>query len=106
MTFPAVPPLVSRKTFEHSLIRGFLQVHIERCVNLKATFVNLIGAVLALKISADFFHEIRSEGVGTVSEMQDQRRGSCGVRLRGSDLSVLQHGIDHQVATLLGTIRM
>src|SRR5579863_7183999 len=38
--------------------------------------------------------------------MQDQRLGAGSIGLRGRDLSVFQHGVDHKIAPPQGTIGM
>ena len=63
MTLPAVAALVGGQAVEHGLIRGLLHVDVERGVDLQAAFVDLVGAVLAFEIAANFFDEIWSERI-------------------------------------------
>ncbi len=54
MALPAMAAFVGGEAVEDRLIRGFLQVDIDRRVNLQAAFVDLVGSVLAFEVAANF----------------------------------------------------
>ena len=106
MSLPPVTALVGGEAIEHSLIRGFLQIDVERRVDLETAFVDLISPVLAFEITANLFDEIRSERIWIVREMEDEGGGASVGSLGRGDLAVLKHGVDDQVAALLRAVRM
>ena len=106
MTLPSVAALVGGQTVEHGLIRSLLQVDIERRVNLQAAFVDLIGSVFIFQIASNFLDEIRCERIGIVLQMQVQRGRARVGGLRCGDLSIFEHGVDHQIAALQRAVGM
>ena len=101
LALPAVAMLVGNQSIEHSLVRRSLQVGVERCVDAEPALMDLVAAVFFLEIAANLFGEPRCELVGAGLQRDFDRCGFCLVRFLGRDLSVFQHGVDHQVATLL-----
>ena len=106
MALPAVAPFVGGQAIEHGLIRSPLQIHVERGINLQAAFVDLVGSVFAFQVAADLFDKIRSQRIRIVRQMQDYRCGARVRGLRGGDLAIFEHGVDHQIAPLLGAVGM
>src|SRR5579864_2174817 len=106
MALPTVTALVGSEAVEDGLIRSLLEFYVERGIDLQSTFVDLIGAELAFEVAANLFNEIWSQRVRIVREPQRKRSGTSVVGLRGGDLAVLEHCVDHHVAALLGTIRV
>ncbi len=106
MALPAVPPLVGGQPVEHGLVRGLLQIHVERGVHLQAAFMDLVGPVLAFQIAANFFHKIGRQRIGIVRQVQNQGGRSRVGGLCGRYLAVFQHGVDHQIPPLLRAIGM
>ena len=106
MIFPTMTPFVGGQAVQHRLVRGSLQIHVERRIHLQTTFVNLIGTGLVLKIAANFLHKIWSQRIRIVSQTQHQRRGSRVGCLRGGDLAIFEHGIDYQIPPPLRAVGM
>src|SRR2546421_9032735 len=71
MSFPSVPALVGGKAIEHRLVGGFLQVHVERGVNLQPALMDLVSAVLPLQVAANLFDKVRSERIRIVRQMEN-----------------------------------
>src|SRR5580700_9425432 len=68
--------------------------------------MHLVTAVFVLQVSPDFLHEVRSQRIWIVLQVQlDWLCLSVG-RLLGRDLSILEHRIYNKVAALESTIRM
>src|SRR5580700_5971024 len=66
--------------------------------------MDLIAAVLGLQIATDLFNKVWREGVGIVLQLQVDRFVPSLDGLSRRDLAILQHAVDHQVATLDGSI--
>ena len=75
MASPAVTALIGGQAVEHGAVGGVLQVHIERGVNPQAAFVNLVAAVFAFQIAADFLDKIRRQRIGIVGKFKTERAG-------------------------------
>src|SRR5579862_7362059 len=70
MALPAVAAFISSQAVEHGLIGGPLQLHIEGGVNLQSALVDLVSTVLALKVAANLFDKIGSQGVWIMRQTQ------------------------------------
>ncbi len=103
---PAMAALVRGEAVEQGLTSGLLQFHIERGVNAQTALMDLIATVLAFQIAADFLHEMRCERIRVLLHAEHDRLPLCLVGLRGCNLAVLEHGIEHEVATLEGSVRV
>ena len=107
MVFPAMAALVSGQAVEHRLVRGLLQIHVERGVNPQPALVDLVAAVLAFQVAADLFHKIRSQRIRIMLQDLESSGCSCAsVACWRRDLSVFQHGVDHQIAALQSAVGM
>jgi hypothetical protein len=106
VAFPAVAAFIRSETVEHSLIRGLLQIHVERGIDFQSALVDLIGSVFVFQVAANLFDKIRRERIGVVGQMQYERSGARVGGLRGGDLAVFQHGIDYQSPSPQGAVRI
>src|SRR6266705_528473 len=68
--------------------------------------MNLVATIFLFEITPDLFSEPGGELVWTGLQRDFDRSGFRLVGLIGGDLSILKHGIDYQVAALLGLIRI
>ena len=106
LALPSVTALVRGQSIEHGLVRCLLHIEVQRRVHPQAAFVNLIAAVLALEIAANFLDEVRRDRIRIALQVED---GRFFLRVRGllcRDLPVFKHGVDHQVAPLQGPVGM
>ena len=55
---PSMPALIGGESIQHRLLRGVLQVQVERRIHAQARAVDLIGAVLALQLPSHLFDKI------------------------------------------------
>ena len=58
MTLPTMPAFIGSQTVEDRLVRAFLQIHIQRGVDLQAALVHLVRSVFSLKIAANFLYKV------------------------------------------------
>ena len=103
---PAMAALIRGQAVEYGAVGGALQVHVERGVNSQAALVDLIAAVLAFQVAADFLDKIRRQRIGIVGHFEADGLIAGRRRLLRRDLAVFEHRIDHQVAALQGAVRM
>ena len=106
LSLPAVAALIGGQAVEHRLIRGALQVHVERGIDPQSPLVHAVGAVLVFQIAANLLDEIGGERIGVVRQLQVEGLVAGCNGLGRSDSSIFEHGIDHQVATLEGAVGM
>src|ERR1700722_11046982 len=106
MVLPSVAALVGGQSVEHSLVGSALQVHIERSVDAQAALKDAIVTVFILEIAADVFDEIWGERIRIVLQMKLDRLGARFNGLLRGEYAVLKHGIDHQIASPQGAVRM
>jgi len=103
---PAMPPFVGGEAVEQRLARGLLHIHVERCVHTKSAFVNLIAAILRFQVAPDFFHIVRRQRIRIFLQVEHDRLALCIRGLRGGDLAIFKHGIEHEVAPPEGAFRV
>src|SRR5580698_5981687 len=85
---PAMAALVGGEAVEQSLMRGFLQIHIERGVNTESAFEYLVAAILGFEIAADLFDVVRRERVLILLEVESYGLAFCFGGLGGGDFAV------------------
>ncbi len=98
--------LIGGQAVEYGAVGGALQVHVERGINLQAAFVDLVAAVLAFEIAANFFDKIRRQRIGIVGHFEVDGLIAGRGRLLRRDVAVFEHRVDHQVAALQSVVRM
>ena len=103
---PPMAAFISGQPIQHRLVCRPLQIQVKRCINLQSTFMHLIAAVSSFQISPDFFDIRRSQRSRIMRHMQLNRLIACLRCFLGSDLPILQHGINHQVAPFQRSIWM
>ena len=102
---PSVPALVVRGAVQHGLLRGMLQVQVERGVHAQTGAVDLIAAVLTLQLPPHLFHKVGGLRVSRRFDVQPQRGELGRSRLGCRDLVVGDHLVQHQVAALQRALR-
>ncbi len=69
-------------------------------VDSQPAFVDLVGAVFALQIPANFFHEIGGERTQIMFELKAQGCIACARRLKSGQLAVFEHRVDDQIPAM------
>ena len=64
---------VGGQAVEHGAVRGALHIHVERCVNSQPAFMDLVAAVFAFQIPADFLDKIRRQRIGIMGDFEPDR---------------------------------
>src|ERR1700751_2108504 len=94
---PSVTTLVGREAIQDRLIRGPLQVEIERGVNLETCLMHAVRSKLAFDFPPHFLDKPRRHAVRRRLDVQPQGCGPGLFGLRRGDRSVLKHRVDYGV---------
>ncbi len=105
-SLPAVPALINRQTIEHRLVCCALPIYVERGIDPQSPFMHLVGAVFVLQITSHFLYKIRRQRIEIMRQIQLQWRVARFGSLAGSDLAILEHRIDDQIAAAQRTLGM
>ena len=103
---PAAPAFVRRHTIKHRLIGDLLQVKIKGGVHTEPRTMHLFNAILALKLTANLFDEVRRDRIGRGLNTKPQRGGLGSVGLRLGDLAILQHLVKNEIAAVQSALRV